>query len=543
MEDEEINRLILSNILEKEYDVLTATNGQEALEIARKEHNRLSLILLDLLMPVMDGYTFLEEVKKEPGIKGIPVIVLTSEREAEVQSLNMGAADFIAKPYDAPEIILARIARVIQLYEDKSIITATQYDALTGLYNKEFFLEYVTLFDQYYPDDEKEIMVINMNRFHVINAMEGREYGDKVLAAIGKSIKEYVTESMGVACRYNADLFYVYGKNEGHEEKLMQAICDALKPLLEDADERIRIGVYSGMDIGVDLSRSLDHAMLVCNGISDKYHRKIVYYNAQIQEKEHLEEKLMHDLDRALSEKQFKVFYQPKYAVQGDKPTLSSAEALVRWVHPELGMISPGKFIPLFEQNGMIGKVDRFVWKEAARQIADWRKRFGVTIPLSVNVSRVDVLNAELAGELRTIVDEAGVDAKNYYLELTESAYVDDQSHIVTMAQKLREAGFSIEMDDFGTGYSSLNMLTSLPFDVLKLDMVFVRNIHNDSKTYRLVEFIMDVARFLGVKVIAEGVEYLEQYEILKKLGCDVIQGYYFSKPVCAEEFERFIKE
>ena len=543
MEDEEINRLILSNILEKEYDVLTATNGQEALEIARREYNRLSLILLDLLMPVMDGYTFLEEVKKEPGIKGIPVIVLTSEREAEVQSLNMGAADFIAKPYDAPEIILARIARVIQLYEDKNIITATQYDALTGLYNKEFFLKYATLFDQYYPDDEKEIMVINVNRFHVINAMEGREYGDKVLATIGKSIKEHVTESMGVACRYNADLFYVYGKNEGHEEKLMQAICDALKPLLEDADERIRIGVYSGMDIGVDLARSLDHAMLVCNGISDKYHRKIVYYNAQIQEKEHLEEKLMHDLDRALSEKQFKVFYQPKYAVQGDKPTLSSAEALVRWMHPELGMISPGKFIPLFEQNGMIGKVDRFVWKEAARQIADWRKRFGVTIPLSVNVSRVDVLNEELAGELRTIVDEAGVDAKNYYLELTESAYVDDQSHIVTMAQKLREAGFSIEMDDFGTGYSSLNMLTSLPFDVLKLDMVFVRNIHNDSKAYRLVEFVMDVARFLGVKVIAEGVEYLEQYEILKKLGCDVIQGYYFSKPVCAEEFERFIKE
>ncbi|MCR4597621.1 MAG: EAL domain-containing protein [Acetatifactor sp.] len=306
------------------------------------------------------------------------MIVLTSEREAEVQSLNMGAADFSAKPYDAPEIILARIARVIQLYEDKSIITATQYDALTGLYNKEFFLEYATLFDQYYPEDEKEIMVINVNRFHMINAMEGREYGDKVLATIGKSIKEYVTESMGVACRYNADLFCVYGKNEGHEEKLMQAICDALKPLLEDADERIRIGVYSGMDIGVDLSRSLDHAMLVCNGISDKYHRKIVYYNAQIQEKEHLEEKLMHDLDRALSEKQFKVFYQPKYAVQGDKPTLSSAEALVRWVHPELGVISPGKFIPLFEQNGMIGKVDRFVWKEAARQIADWRDHSAV---------------------------------------------------------------------------------------------------------------------------------------------------------------------
>ncbi len=140
----------------------------------------------------------------------------------------------------------------------------------------------------------------------------------------------------------------------------------------------------------------------------------------------------------------------------------------MRWEHPELGMISPGKFIPLFEQNGMIGKVDRFVWKESARQIAEWKEKFGVTIPLSVNISRVDVLNEGLASEMLEIVHAEGIDPKEYYLELTESAYVDNQSNIVTVAEKLREAGFCIEMDDFGTGYSSLNMLTSLPFDVLK---------------------------------------------------------------------------
>lgn len=541
VDDEEINRMLLTNILEKEYDILTANNGQEALEIVRKEKGRISLILLDLLMPVMDGYAFLEKVESDAVLKGIPVIVLTSERGAEVQSLTMGAADFIPKPYDAPEAILARIGRIIRLYEDTNIIGATQNDELTGLFNREYFIEYAMLFDQYYPDEAKEVIAINVNRFHVLNAMQGREFGDQVLSVIGKSIKEYVNESRGVACRYSADQFYVYVKSEGHEEKLMLSICDALKPLLDDADTRIRMGVFVGAVEGEDLAKSLDHALLACNGINDKYNRKIAYYNDKLQEKEHFDEMLIHDLDKALAEKQFKVFYQPKYAIQGDEPVLSSAEALVRWEHPELGMISPGKFIPLFEHNGMIGKVDRFVWKESARQIAEWKEKFGVTIPLSVNVSRVDVLNEGLASEMLEIVRAEGIDPKEYYLELTESAYVDNQSNIVTVAEKLREAGFCIEMDDFGTGYSSLNMLTSLPFDVLKLDMIFVRNVHKDSKAYRLVEFILDVARFLGVTVIAEGVEYREQYELLKKLGCDVIQGYYFSKPVCAAEFERFI--
>ena len=187
--------------------------------------------------------------------------------------------------------------------------------------------------------------------------------------------------------------------------------------------------------------------------------------------------------------------------------------------------------------------MDHYVWKEAAETVAKWKKEYGKSIPVSVNVSRVDMMNDGLVSDIKAIVEEAGIDRSEFLLEITESAYTDDKSQIIGLVNELRSEGFKIEMDDFGTGYSSLNMLTDLPFDVLKLDMVFVRNIHTDDRARKLVKFIMEIANFLRVTTIAEGVELKEQYEILKEMGCDVIQGYYFSKPLPAEEFEKLLKE
>ena len=543
VDDEEINRLMLKNTLDDDYTVLLAQDGREAFETVKNVKGRLSLILLDLHMPVMDGYEFYELLQKDADFAKIPVIVLTSEKEAEVKSLKMGVADFIPKPYDVPEVIHARIDRIIQLYEDKNIITSTQFDTLTGLFNREYFLEYSTIFDQYYPDYPKDVVAINFNRFHVINAVHGREFGDRILAAIGKAIKEYVDSSKGLACRYNADLFYLYLKSADHEETLYRMINDTLNSILGVSDTHVRIGILKNADSESDVRKRFDLALLACNSISRNYNLHIAYYDDKIREKEQFEEILIRDLDSALEEEQFKVYYQPKYSIQADKPILSSAEALIRWVHPKLGMISPGAFIPLFEKNGLIGKVDRFVWRKAAEQIAAWKQKYGIKIPVSVNVSRIDIMNEGLTDELKAIVAKAGISPKDYFLEVTESAYTDNQSDIFSIVEGLRKEGFTIEMDDFGTGYSSLNMLTSLPFDVLKLDMVFVRNIHTDARAKKLVEFILDIAKYLNVSIIAEGVECKEQYEILKEMGCDVIQGYYFSKPVDSNDFERFIEE
>ena len=543
VDDEEINRMLLKNILSNDYEVLLAENGKEALEIARSEKERLTAILLDLRMPVMDGYEFFGLLKQDEVLKQIPVIVLTSDKEAEVKSLNMGVADFIPKPYDVPEVILARIGRIVQLYEDRNIITATQFDSVTELFTREYFLEYETIVDQYYPEDDKDMIAVNVNRFHVINATHGRELGNKVLSTIGKCIKDYVRNYHGIAGRFDADNFYIYIKDGDHAERLYEAICASLKDVLEDTDCRIRLGVYKNASENPDLARRHDYAYLACNSIKGNYTEHVAYYDDEISKREHYEEKLIHDLDKALAEKQFKVFFQPKYKIQSGEPELGSAEALIRWVHPELGMISPGVFIPLFEDNGLISKVDYYVWKDAAEHVAKWRKEYGVNIPVSVNVSRMDMLSENLADEFVSIVDAAGIDVQSLLLEITESAYTDDKTNIIAIVKELREKGFRIEMDDFGTGYSSLNMLTDLPFDVLKLDMVFVRNIHSDERALKLVEFIMEIAKYLNVTVVAEGVELKEQYEQLKLLGCDVIQGYYFSKPLCADDFEELLRK
>jgi EAL domain-containing protein (putative c-di-GMP-specific phosphodiesterase class I) len=210
---------------------------------------------------------------------------------------------------------------------------------------------------------------------------------------------------------------------------------------------------------------------------------------------------------------------------------------------PEYGMISPGQFIALFEENGLIQKLDRFVWNEVAKQIKRWKDTYGVDIPVSVNVSRIDMFNAHIAEILENITKQNDLDNTNLLLEITESAYTDDSAQIIETVNKLRGLGFRIEMDDFGSGYSSLNMLLSLPIDALKLDMTFIKKICENPKSARLVGIMIDIARLLEVPVIAEGVETKEQVEILKKLGCDIIQGYFFSKPLPPEEFEALIEK
>jgi len=227
--------------------------------------------------------------------------------------------------------------------------------------------------------------------------------------------------------------------------------------------------------------------------------------------------------------------------VRPDTPLLSSAEALVRWVHPELGMISPGVFIPLFEDNGLIQRLDTYVWQEAARQISDWKERLGYAVPVSVNVSRIDMYDPKLPEKLQEIVREHGLTGRDFLLEVTESAYTQDSAQIIATVETLREKGFQIEMDDFGTGYSSLNMISSLPIDALKLDMHFIRHACREGVSTHIVEVIIGISDYLSVPVIAEGVETEEQLHVLKSLGCDIVQGYFFSKPVPAEEFEPFI--
>ncbi|MBR2549650.1 MAG: EAL domain-containing protein [Clostridiales bacterium] len=540
-DDEMINRELLENILCDEYDVLMAEDGEMAYDIIRENRKTLSLILLDLMMPKLNGLDLLSRIKEDPDLKGIPVIVLTSDQASEVESLMRGAADFIPKPYPQPDIIRARISRSIELAEDRQIISATERDELTGLYSSEYFYRYGEQFDKYHPNSDMDALCLDVNHFHIVNERFGMAKGDEILRKIASCLMTIFSASDCVICRKTADTFLVYCSHRDDYTSIMDKISEACGNM--PTSIKLRIGVYASCDKKLDIRARFDRAKIAADLIKNNYSVSVSTFDEKLMENELFAEQLVDEFPKALAEGQFQVFFQPKFNITGDKPVLSSAEALVRWFHPTLGMISPGKFIPLFEEDGLIAQLDEYIWKSTAATISDWKKRIGISVPVSVNLSRAEMYDPKLVETFEKITSEAGITSKDIYLEITESAYVRDSDQIVDRVKELRSHGFFIEMDDFGSGYSSLNMISELPIDALKLDMMFIRNAFDKINDTRMISIVIDIADYLGVPVIAEGVETEEQYLALKKLGCTIIQGYYFSKPVPAGEFEKFLND
>ncbi len=541
VDDELINRELLGAILQQKYDVIYAENGRKAIDIVRKIPGRISLVLLDLLMPEVNGYEVLKAMQADPKLRKIPLIVLTSEKDAEVESLQLGATDFIPKPYNMPEVIMARVQRSIELAEDSDIILATETDRLTGLYNKDFFFQYCTKSDVYVPGRQMDAIAVNVSRFHLVNELKGRAFGDKILCALADEIKYFAFQSEGLAGRGGSDLFLVYLPHCDSHRDFLESISDATAEIAGEGRINLRMGVYQNVDFSISMEERFDKANIACNTLRKSASEHYALYDSNLHEKELFAEKLIDEMDKALAQKQFKVVYQPKFNIKGEEPRLCSAEALVRWQHPELGMISPGLFIPLFEEHGLISRLDDYIWRDVARQIRDWKNRFGTAVPVSVNVSRIDLLSQGFEEKMADIVRGNELQTSDMLLEITESAYTDSSDRIIDIAHSLRSRGFKLEMDDFGSGYSSLNMLAALPIDALKLDMKFVRNICGNAKDLRMVQLMIEIASFLNVPVIAEGVETKEQYLLLKENNCDIIQGYYFSKPLFVEQFSELI--
>ena len=543
VDDEMINREILCQILKDDYDVITAVDGIKALAEIRDHRSELALIMLDLLMPGMSGLELLKLIKNTKEFNQVPVIVLTSDRESEVACLRMGASDFISKPYPNPEVILARVKRTIELYEDRKLIRSTEKDALTGLYSREYFFSYAEELDRHHKKTPMDAILVNINHFHIINERYGKEYGNMVLRRVADNIRLMLRKTGGIACRLEADTFLIYCRHSQYYTELMDRASEDLKKDVNASGNRLRLrmGVYSEVDKDLDIERRFDRAKMAADLGRNTYEQTISFYDSKLHESHLYSEHLLEDFQTALAQRQFLVYYQPKFDIRADVPVLASAEALIRWKHPRLGMISPGVFIPLLEDNGLIQQLDHYVWREAAAQVCRWKDKFGVTVPVSVNVSRIDMYDPDLISIFRNIIEENRLSTREYHLEITESAYTDDSTHIIDTVKQLRRLGFRIEMDDFGSGYSSLNMLSTLPIDALKLDMKFIRTAFTGRKDTRMIELIIDIADYLKVPVIAEGVETEEQMSTLKNLGCDYVQGYYFSRPVPPEEFEPFI--
>ncbi len=545
VEDDLINQEMIRESIGETYDLIVAPTGEEALAVIREQYETLSIVLLDLNLPGIKGIEVLKQIKSDPAFARLPVIVMTSDSEAEVECLTLGAIDFIPKPYPASKVILARILRTVELSEDRNILRFTERDLLTGLYNKDFFYRYADQLDMYHKDAPADAIVVDVNHFHTINDRYGKARGDEILKSLAEKALGIVNETGGIVCRSGADTFMIYCPHRtDYGTRFLNGLC---VPLSDDESTenyvRIRVGVYADVDKTLDIERRFDRAKMAAEAVRDNLTNPIGVYDHSMREAEMLADQLIDDFPTALKEKQFAVFYQPKYNIRSDAPVLSSAEALVRWNHPKLGMVSPGVFIPLFEKNGLIQELDRYVWSETAAQIRNWKERLNVSVPVSVNVSRIDLYDPDLIDKLLAIVKTDDLRPAELLLEITESAYTENSEHIVEKVNTLRELGFKIEMDDFGSGYSSLSMLPKIPIDALKLDMMFIRSAFGERKDTRLLEAMVRLAASFEVPTIAEGVETAEQVLALKAMGCDVIQGYYFSRPLPANEFETFITE
>ncbi len=543
VEDDEINGDILSSYLEHDFLIIRAFNGKECLDILNRDDRIIDMVLLDIFMPVMNGYEVLKVRQKTPEIKRIPFIVMTADAEIEEECFHLGVNDFIKKPYDNPDIIIARINRMIELYEDRSIIKEVKRDKLTNLYSIEFFKKYCAQFNMRHPRIKKDLLAINITRFHLINELYGHDYADEILKDIANSVKAFVRENAGIAARANGDNFYIYCHQLDDYSKFFNDIIEHVQGLTHVNIVHIRVGIYQNVKPDMDIDIVIGRAMVASLVVKEDVNKIFAIYDEKSEEQTHFNEHLISYFDQSIKNKDFKVYFQPKYKIQGERNELSSAEALVRWIHPEFGFISPGVFIPLFEKNGLIQRLDKYVFNVVAEKMAEWKERFGFYFPVSVNVSRVDIYNTNLENEILEAFDSRGIPHQYCYIEMTESAYSTGEDTIITLCNSLREKGFLIEIDDFGTGYSTLHSLLDIPFDVLKMDMSFIRKLDNNKKNANIIQMIINICKEIGVTSVAEGVETERHYNFLKEIGCDVIQGYYFSKPLPENDFAELIEK
>ena len=546
VEDEEVNRLLLGNAIRADYDVLYAGDGIEALQTADQHRSDLSLIMLDLQMPRMNGMEVLKALKADGALKHIPVIVLTADQQAELDCLKTGAADFVSKPYPAWEVVKARVDRCVELSENRETIRSTERDSLTRLYNIDYFLRFVGMYDTRYPDMAMDAVVVDINQFHILYERYGKAFADEILRKVGERIRQVARRVGGVGCRQEADTFLLYCPYRDDHSQLMEQLTEDLSGDEITANRvRLRMGVYQHVDKGLDIERRFDRARMAADAVKSGKASAVGIYNEEMHEAVMYRERLLGDFRASLVSGRFRVLFQPKYDIRGEEPVLYGAEAFVRWDHPELGMIGPARFIPLLEDSGLILELDRYVWRQAAARIREWRDKFGFAVPVSVNVSRVDMLTPDLRTIFTDILMKNRLDIEDIVLEITETAYTHESEQALAVVRELRGmgSGFRIEMDDFGTGYSSLGMLRQLPVDALKLDISVVHGAFKEAGDMRMIELILDIARYLHVPVAAVGVESEAQLQALKRLGCDYAQGYYFSRPVSDREFERFLAE
>lgn len=539
VDDSKLNRETLSRILDSRYKVVEAENGAVALKRLRKRPDEVILIILDIVMPVMDGFAFMEEIKKDENLKKIPIVVTTTENdfETERKCLSFGVWDFIPKTFH-PEIIRFRVMNTIK----RSRLHSLEHDPLTGLYNAQKFCQSTKEMLDMHPNMKFTLIRIDIERFKMVNNFYGTQEGDRLIIYLADVVEKLAGDIKH--CRFGrmgGDVFAVCLPTASPQIRTFGVMVrERLKQYHADYYLETATGIYDIQNNNMDMRRILDCAALAAAQCKGQYMVHEAKYTAKMGESFVRKQSIINEMDHALETGEFVVHYQPKYELQHYSP--SGAEALVRWQKADGTTVSPGEFIPIFEANGFITKLDYYVWESVCRFIRERLSHHGKMDPISVNVSRVNLYNSKFIESLINLVEKYKVPPEYLHLELTESVFSDDSRIIQNAVDYLHKAGFTILMDDFGSGYSSLNVLKDINLDVLKIDMRFLSKGAHDERGRKILEAVVKMAKSLDMLVIAEGVEEEKQVKMLKKLGCDYIQGFYFAKPMPKEDYIRLLR-
>ena len=550
VDDSQLARTILKDIFDDEYMVLEATNGTSALEILKQRAYEISVILLDMIMPEMDGLEVLKRMRRDEKLSQIPVVVTTSDPDLEMRALEFGVIDYIVKPYNEV-IIKHRIDNVmakIFLEKQKAEVAfleeiryAAEHDELTSLYNKRKFLVVTRELLDRNPDIDFAVIRWNIDRFRTLHSL----YGDEVASKLLKELANFFLTNMQIPSTYarldNDNFVCCVRKDEQLYGRLLTRATKALEKLEIGCLITLSLGIYEITDRTIPIEKMCDYADVPIEGIRDKYISQFAYYNEQSIQERFLEQEILMQMEQAIEEEQFVIYYQPVVSVSSQRAV--SAEALVRWLHPEKGITSPGVFIPIFEKNGFITKLDYYVWDKVCQYQKSRMDQGLELVPISVNISRRSIYDLDISYRLATLIKKYGIPSDSLRLEITESAYMDNGDLLVSTVKDLKSMGFVVMMDDFGSGYSSLNTLKDLPVDILKIDMKFMEHFENSSRAGNILTSVVRLAKWIGMPVIAEGVETKAQLDFLKSIGCDRIQGYYYSKPLPPEEFEDYLSK
>ena len=539
-ENETDQNYLISAFGKTDYSFICCNHINQGVETLINDKEIVNLVILDLSANSKDGLKFLEEKRDNDVIKDIPIVIVTNKKHLEVKCLSLGVSQFLLKPFESKKVIKARIENTLALHAKNVIISKAREDEVTGLLNTDFFIHYAS--ELLHNEKDYDMIAVRLSNYSILSELYPREKCYALLRGMAKVLLDIATTKGGFAARSHADLFYLIIPSQKEYDWIIHDIREMIITTeLKELKTKVKLGIYQKINKKLTINALIQIVMNTCVSILDLETESIAFYD-EIQHKQELfNQELINSFDDAIRERQFEIYLQPKYNILGDKPVLDHAEALVRWNSPKFGFVSPKDFIPLFEHNGLIEELDRYVFMRVLEMITDLKKEFGERTPnISINLSRIDFYDPMIIDKMRNALLEQHVDYSLVNIEITESAYTKDADQLISKINEARGAGFNIEIDDFGSGYSTLNMLTKIPFDVLKIDMVFMKNF-SSSGIKPIIKAIVDIARSLKVKVVCEGVETRSQYEYLKKLKVDYVQGYYLSRPLPFNGFKTLL--